>query len=345
LVSMQEDWPGIWKAVGVFTVHLCQPNHSYLPLANSSEHAERQCSVAAAAIIFLVGDVQLPSLNLRSSGWKIDKMRARWIWTWAVAGAVLFGASLSLVAGAQGQAEKAEPLKRMSTNADPSFDVVTIKVTDPGDQGRGFHLRGRRIFIENQTVNDLLIFAYRLHAKQLTGGPAWCATEHFDIEGVADVEGWPDAEQMQGMVRKLLGDRFQLKFHSETRELSVYAIAVAKGGPKLTRSTGGPNAMESENEMQDMGQMTMKARNMPISDLALNMDFFMDRPVVDRTGLTGKWDFQWKWTTDEARAASDPNAAPGLFRAIQEQLGLKLEPVKAPAEVLVIDDIERPSPN
>jgi uncharacterized protein (TIGR03435 family) len=75
------------------------------------------------------------------------------------------------------------------------------------------------------------------------------------------------------------------------------------------------------------------------------MQFFTDRPVVDQTGLTGKWDFKWTWTADESRVAPDANAAPGMFTAIQEQLGLKLDATKAQADAFVVDHVERPGPN
>ena len=113
----------------------------------------------------------------------------------------------------------------------------------------------------------------------------------------------------------------------------------------MKQSKDDPNSLQSESSQRSGGHMTMTARNMPIAELVRELNFFMDRPVVDQTNLTGKWDFEWRWTTDEARVPANPNAAPGLFTAIREQLGLKIDSVKAPIDVLIIDHVEQPSAN
>jgi uncharacterized protein (TIGR03435 family) len=150
---------------------------------------------------------------------------------------------------------------------------------------------------------------------------------------------------MQSLIRKVLAERFGLKLHRDSRELSVYAITVAKGGEKMVRSMGDPNGLPDENDNASNGLVTMRVTNMSMVDFAMIFQFFLDRPSVDQTGLTGRYDFQLKWTPDEGHVATDGNAPPGLFTAIQEQIGLKLEPVKAPAQVLVIDAVQRPSGN
>jgi uncharacterized protein (TIGR03435 family) len=237
-----------------------------------------------------------------------------------------------------------ETVQMMAVSADPAFDVATIKPSDPDDTGNGFQLRGRRVHIKNETMNNMISFAYGIHIKQLVGGPEWFGTDRYDVDGVADVEGAPNLKQMQGMVKKLLADRFKLTFHRERRELSVYAITVGKSGPKLTKSLGDPNGLIDQTGGQQGGQRTERLTNNSMADFALLMQSFVDRPVVDQTGLAGRFDFKLVWTPNDS-LASEPNAAPGLFTAMQEQLGLKLEPVKAPAEVLVIDHVERPSAN
>jgi uncharacterized protein (TIGR03435 family) len=249
-------------------------------------------------------------------------------------------------AAAQDEPVKPEAPKRMPADADPSYEVATVKPSNPDNHSDGFHQSGRRLYIENQTMNNILIVAYGIHPKQIIDAPAWLATDHYDIDGVFDTEGQPSLKQMQSVMKKLLADRFQLKFHRETRGLAVYALTVAKGGPKLTKSQGDPNALGNENDQMHGGQITMSITNMSMSELTLIMQFFADRPMVDQTGLAGKWDFKWTWTTDEGRVPPDiTNPAPGMFTAIQEQLGLKLEAVRAPAEVLVVDQVERPSAN
>lgn len=245
-------------------------------------------------------------------------------------------------AGVEWEIPKAD--EAMPKDAEPAFEVATIKPSNPNDKNDGFQLHGRHINIENQTVNKLLLFAYGVHPKQVVDGPAWLESERFDIDGIPDVEGQPSLTQMQGMARKLLADRFKLKFHHEKREMPVYAIVVTNGGPKLTKNTNDPNGLPNQNGSQHGAQKTDKFENTSMTDLAFILQFFLDRPVVDQTRMAGRFDFVLKYTTDESQA-SDTDAAPGLFTAIQEELGLKLEPVKAPADVLVIDHVERPSAN
>ena len=248
-------------------------------------------------------------------------------------------------AAAQSTPANVEPTKRMPASADPAFEVVTVKPSDPDARGSAIHADAGRFRIKNQTLSTMLLFAYGVHAKQIVDAPAWISADRYDADGVLDTEGEPSLKQMQRITQKMLADRFQLRFHRESREMQVYAITVAKGGPKLEKSKGDPDALGDENDQSHGGQITQTITNFSMADFALIMQFFTDRPVVDQTGLTGKWDFKWTWTADESRVAPDANAAPGMFTAIQEQLGLKLDAVKAPADAFVIDHIERPSPN
>jgi uncharacterized protein (TIGR03435 family) len=191
----------------------------------------------------------------------------------------------------------------------------------------------------------MLLFAYGIHKKQIAGAPSWVETERWDIRGVPNVSGHPSMKQLQSLTRKLLEERFGLKAHMETKDLPVYAITVAKGGEKMARNTGDPNGTQDENENSNGGMVTMRMTNMSMSEFAPDLAFFLDRPAVDRTGLPGRYDLQLKWTADDAHVPTDGSAPPGLFTAIQEQIGLKLEAVKAPTEVLVVDAVERPSAN
>jgi uncharacterized protein (TIGR03435 family) len=127
--------------------------------------------------------------------------------------------------------------------------------------------------------------------------------------------------------------------------MPVFALTIAKGGPKLTPNTSDPDGLMDQRNTEVNGQHAETLKNTPVSELALILQFHVERPVVDQTGLTGRYDFHLIWTADESRAPTDGSAAPNLFTAIQEQIGLKLEPVKAPADVLVIDQVERPSAN
>jgi len=250
-----------------------------------------------------------------------------------------------------------EPAKPMAADANPGFDVVTVKPSDPGRQGKGFGFRGTHFRTFNTNMNDLVAFAYGLHSKQIVGAPDWFGTELFDIDGTPDVPGQPSLHQMELMVQKLLPDRFALKFHHEQRELPVYIITVANGGPKMTKTTAGPNDQQGFG-FRGLGDLIV--RNMSMAEFATWMQSgVMDKPVVDHTGLTDKYDFTLKWTPDDSQfaqfrgavpppppaAGDNPNAPPSLYTAVQEQLGLKIEAGKAMDDVIVIDHVEKPSPN
>ena len=237
-----------------------------------------------------------------------------------------------------------QAVPKMSADANPSFEVATIKPSDPNDHNYGFHLSGHSIFIENQTVNSLISFAYSVQQKQIAGGPAWFGTDRFDIKGVPDAEGEPSWQQQKVMLQKLLADRFKITFHREKRELSIYAITVLKSGPKLATSKSDPNALADQTGNGNGSQQMVKYTNNSMAEFALALQSNLDRPVVDQTGLNGKFDFSLEWTSDQSQAA-DSNAAPVFFTAIQEQLGLKIEATKGLADVLVIDHVERPSDN
>jgi uncharacterized protein (TIGR03435 family) len=246
-----------------------------------------------------------------------------------------------------------EPPKAMPADAIPKFDVITIKPSKPDQQGKGFTVRGRHVMTINTNVNDLITFAYSLHAKQLINAPAWFVTDHFDLDGVPDVEGRPSAQQMRLLLQSALTDRFKLTFHHDKKELSVYALEIGKGGPKLAETTHQPS--DPRNFLfRKLGALMVS--NSTMQDFCNGMQgAVMDKPVVDHTGLTARYDFTLNWTPDESQfeamggfkppTADDPNAPPVLSTAMQEQLGLKFDATKAPAEVFVIDHVEKPSAN
>ena len=245
------------------------------------------------------------------------------------------------------------PAVPMAANVVPTFEVATIKPSNPDTPGKLFTVRGRQVLTINTTLNDLITFAYGLHARQITGGPGWLETDKYDVTGQPDAPGLPNQMQLRTMVQKLLADRFKLAFHRDKKELSVYALVVDNKGPTLTKSEGDPNGLPS---LLFRGLGALPARNATMADLAGVMQAaVLDRPVVDQTGLTGRYDFTLTWTPDETQFVSmgirvppptaDSSAPPGLFAAIQEQLGLKFESAKAPVDVIVVDHVERPSDN
>jgi uncharacterized protein (TIGR03435 family) len=235
--------------------------------------------------------------------------------------------------------------KSMPTNADPDWEVVTVRPSDPNEKGSMLGPEGRQVLVKRHTVETMLLVGYDVHKKQLINAPDWIATDRWDVAGVPDVPGTPHVPQLQSLMRKLLVERFGLVSHTEQREIPVYALRVGKGDPKLEKSAGDPNGQPNENDSESGGQRTMRMTNAKMGELALLLKMFLDRPVVDQTGLTGRYDFALKWTFDETTVPADGSAAPSVFTAIQEQLGLKLEPVKTATDVMVIDKIEKPGAN
>lgn len=245
------------------------------------------------------------------------------------------------------------PPAAMAADAPTTFEVATIRPSPPDRQGKLFTVKGRQVLTLNTSLSDLIMFAYGVHTRQIAGGPPWMETERYDVVGQPDAPGMPNERQLRALVQSLLADRFKLTIHRETRELPVYAITVRSGGPKLTKNESNPNGLPS---LLFRGLGMLPGMNATMGDLAgVLQSAVLDRPVVDRTGLQGRYDFMLTWTPDESQFAglgvrvpppsNDPNAPPGLFTAFQEQLGLRLESTKAPVEAIVIDRVEKPSEN
>jgi uncharacterized protein (TIGR03435 family) len=246
-----------------------------------------------------------------------------------------------------------EPPKPMAADANPSFEVATIKPSQPDRPGRAFLWRGGRFTTFNTTLSALIGFAYDVQDKQVVGAQDWMNTDKFDIEAKPDTPGTPSREQMRTMLQKLLADRFQLKFHGDKKELAAYVLTAGKTGPKMKKDDTDPNGLPGL-FFRKLGDLNV--RNATMGDFVhLLQSAVLDRPVVDETELAGKWDFELNWTPDDSqfggmgmRAPPPSDAAdapPPLFTAIQEQLGLKLDSGKAQVDVMVIDHVEKPSPN
>ena len=237
-----------------------------------------------------------------------------------------------------------------------AFEVATIKPSDPNQPGWMLGTKGSHFVARGVNAVDLICFAYGLHAKQIAGGPAWIASEKFDIEAVPNLPARPRRAQLQTMLQKLLADRFGLAVHREQRELAVYALVPAKEGPRL-RLTTQPEAPSGYDFPRIDFVAEMKVMRMTMADFAGALERTVtDRPVVDHTGLTERYDFTLRWTPDESQfiqfrgtgvrvpAGNDQAGGPaGLFTAIQEQLGLRLEPRREPDDVLVVDRVSKPS--
>jgi uncharacterized protein (TIGR03435 family) len=255
--------------------------------------------------------------------------------------------------------EPPPPPKPMAADAKPAFEVATIKPSDPARPGKLFTVRGQEVLTINTTLSDLITMAFDLHRQQITGAPAWFESDKFDITGKPEIPGQPNVTQLKIMIQKLLVDRFQLKFHNEKKELSVYAITVAKTGPKLTKSEADPNSLPGLffGRAAPSG-MSFNVRNATLTEVASVLQgSVLDKPVADQTGLSEKYDFTLKFTPDPGQmagfggpatpppAGDSLDAPPDLFTAFQQQLGLKLESTKAPVNVMVIDRVAKPSEN
>src|SRR5262245_28690545 len=255
--------------------------------------------------------------------------------------------------------EPPPPPKMMDPNAKPEFEVATIKPSDPNRRGWGIGVnRSGMLNTLNTTLSDLIKFAYDLHPNQVIGVPAWFDSERFDISAKPDTAGIPTVKQMQMMLQKLLADRLSLAFHKDKKELSAYAITVAKGGEKIKKEE---NANIPVPGFGGQPQRGFNIRNATMTEFASVMQAqFMDQPVVDQTGLGDtRYTFTLKFTPDPSMRpfggaaappetqppALDPDAPPDLYGAMEQQLGLRLQKTKAQVEVMIIDKIEKPSEN
>jgi len=245
-------------------------------------------------------------------------------------------------------------LPPMAADANPSFEVATIKPSQPDRPGKLFGVQGSHFRTINTTLADMIKFAYGVQDKQIIGAPSWVESDKFDIEAQPDAPGAPNKDQVSMMMQKLLTDRFQMKFHKDTKELPAYVLTAAKTGQKMTKSEV-PDQLPGL-FFTNISPATLTVRNATMDDVChLFQSAVLDRPVVDQTGITGKWNFLLKWTADESQFSgmgvkvpppSDAaDAPPPLFTAIQEQIGLKLDAGKAQIPVLVIDKVEKPSAN
>jgi uncharacterized protein (TIGR03435 family) len=226
--------------------------------------------------------------------------------------------------------------------AGPSFEVATIKPASATDGHTHINYPpGDSWSAINITLSALMQWAYGMPETQILDGPAWLKSTRFDIQAKLDM-GSPekpvraDADAKRKMVQTLLAERFNLKVHDETRMLPAYDLVVAKGGPKLEVSKANGKSIGAGRTHLDL-----KGLEMPL--IVEQISLVAGRVVVDKTGLTDRYDVKLVWAADDAPAGE--NSAPSLFTAIQEQLGLKLEPAKEPVPVLVIDHIDLPTPN
>ena len=263
-------------------------------------------------------------------------------------------------------------LRAQTGPAPLTFEVASIKPSAPDARGTMFQMQpGGGVRISGATLRTLITFAYDVRDFQVSGGPGWINSDRFDIVAhaerssasqnppanplqMSDEQRKSGMEQTRERLRSLLAERFQLAVHRDNKEQTVYALVVAKNGPKLpaAKDGSGPGRMR-------MGRGQFDGQGVEMQMLATVLSNEVGRPVIDRTGLKGKFDVKLEFTPEpgqgfgplgppppgvEAPPPPDPNG-PSIFTALQEQLGLRLESQKGPAETLVIDRVERPSEN
>jgi uncharacterized protein (TIGR03435 family) len=233
-----------------------------------------------------------------------------------------------------------------SPDPSPAFEVTTIRLSDPSAQGKYGGMRGRQFYATNVSLSYMISFAYELHPGQITGGPGWLDGERFDVVATPNVVS-PTIEQLRTMMQKLLADRFRLTFHKGRKELGIYAVSVGGRPHKLSRSVGRPEDLPRIS----FNYGTISTTNASIKDLARTLQSnVLDRPVVDNTGIVGRFDFTLTWSPDEFQyggrgANNSSGTGPTIFTAFQEQLGLQLKSTKGQIDVMIVDRVEKPTEN
>ena len=252
-------------------------------------------------------------------------------------------------AGAVGKQEAAAKL--------PEFDAVSIKQHQDRNDGMSWRTTPDGFITVNCTLLNLIGSAYSIRGDLISGGPDWIRSSGFDV--TAKVAG-PEVEalkklrgrQRADMLRPMLADRFGVKVHEESKILPLYELVVSKNGPKLKPSPPIPPDPDARPGDPPISRMTMSmgpgewsGSHMTTGNIADNLAGIVGRTVLNKTGLTGQYEVNLKWSEEHGPANNDAETGPSIFTALQEQLGLRLEPGKGPTETLVIDHVEKPTGN
>jgi len=247
----------------------------------------------------------------------------------------------------------------------PAFEVASVKANlgPEGTQMWGFLPSGRFV-ATNAQLRLLIQNAYGLSRDRLLGGPGWISTERFDILASAP-EGTPEG-RMQTMLQTLLADRFKLVLRKEAREMAAYSLILARDDgridPALLRASADCDSLRNQSKMMvgktgqpacswrvmrhpGTGMRTYQSGGVFLNELANTLSSYVGLPVINDTGLGGVFEFELSWLDSQTSAPALANNGPSLFTALQEQLGLRLVSSRGPIEVLVIDSVERPTPN
>jgi uncharacterized protein (TIGR03435 family) len=228
----------------------------------------------------------------------------------------------------------------------PAFEVSSVKRNLSGSASAiSGMVRGDRFTSTNITPTQLLRSAFGIQEFQIAGKPRWSNDDRFDIEAKAEHDlkstDWPP------MLQTLLAERFKLVFHREQRETSAYALVIAKNGPKLTRVEAFTCDRPDPDACSNMAgsPISIVGENVTMNQLASRLSRSIGRQVTDKTRLDGRFSLKVEWPQEERIAEPGASASAGIFTALQEQIGLKLESTKEPVDVIVIDKVERPAEN
>jgi uncharacterized protein (TIGR03435 family) len=250
----------------------------------------------------------------------------------------------------------AAPPKLMAADADPSFEAATIKPNVSGGTGmEQLVIDGQHFAVQNGSLSDLIAYAYNVQMRQIVGGPEWKDKERYDITATIAQEGVPSPQQLRTMIRKLLAERFKLTLHHDKREMAAYVLTVGAGGPKLAAAQEtGP--LPGIGFKPGTGGVMLAVQNGTLTDFTgFLQTIVLDRPVVDRTGITGRFDFTVTFTPDGSEFNGHPpkqpplpktvEAAPSLIDALSQQLGLTMSAEKTTVDVIAVDRAEKPGAN
>jgi uncharacterized protein (TIGR03435 family) len=219
-----------------------------------------------------------------------------------------------------------------------AFDAASIKLHPEPVYASRSDASGTYATWTAETLRDLVVEAYGLKYYQVTGGPHWVESDHFDISARAPGDTAPTHDEFRQMIQTMLADRFQVKAHREMKEIPVYALVVGKNGPKLKD----PDMNSREGyAMVDNKDFHIVQSHATMQRLADHLSDSADRPVLDKTGLAGLYAYKLDFSLGNSTTDSD---LPAMSTAV-EQLGLRLDPQKAPVEILIIDSAEKPSEN
>jgi uncharacterized protein (TIGR03435 family) len=242
-----------------------------------------------------------------------------------------------------------------------AFEVATIKPAGPQDERAGRYIRMQSAHIlqaKNYTVHNMIAAAYDLNPRAISGGPAWTDSQLWEIVAKAPGEKRPTWDDQMAMLRKLLAERFNFTFHREKKQFNIYDLTVSKEGLKLKPTDAPPDEPPNMTSIVHpassggIDRIELPAHNITIAQFAgLLGRAILDRPVVDNTGLTGRYDFKLEWTPDETQFNGQlPHGAPdtplpGLFLAMQQTLGLKIVATRGAVDAIVVDRVDRPTEN